>query len=184
MSPAFLVVAAAIFLLSRRSPLVADFRVGLNGCPFWMLKFRTMWPKGGYTSRQYKWIERLVRQDARPSKTVADPRVSSSFAAFCRRHSIDELPQLWNVVQGFMSFVGPRPVTSSELEAHYGADAGEVLASRPGLSGLWQVVGRSRLTYGQRRRLDLRLVRRLSPGLYFAILRRTVRCVINGKSAW
>jgi exopolysaccharide production protein ExoY len=83
-----------------------------------------------------------------------------------------------------MSFVGPRPLTAGELNEHYGSDATEVLTALPGLTGLWQVLGRGRLSYPQRRRLDLRLLRRSSAGLYFAILRRTIGAVLYGKSAW
>ena len=95
-------------------------------------------------------------------KSPDDPRVASSFARFCRRHSIDELPQLWHVVSGEMSLVGPRPVTEGELHRYYGAHASEVLQVKPGLAGLWQVSGRNRLTYAERCRLDLRLVRERS----------------------
>jgi exopolysaccharide production protein ExoY len=184
LSPALLIVAAVVYAISGRSPLVADRRVGKNGHSFPMLKLRTMWPAGGHRPRQFRWIEYLQEQPARELKTAGDPRVTSSFAAFCRRHSIDELPQLWHVINGTMSYVGPRPVTADELREHYGIDACEVLAHRPGLSGLWQVTGRSRLSYRQRKRLDLYLVRHLSLALYLGILRRTAACVVKGKSAW
>ena len=80
--------------------------------------------------------------------------------------------------------VGPRPLTRSELEAHYQDDTGEILMVRPGLTGLWQVMGRSRLTYRQRRRLDLFLVRNQSPRLYLHILLWTIPQVFTGKNSW
>ena len=149
-----------------------------------MFKFRTMWPANSVGRAQFCWIEYLASPGERLRKSAADPRVTSRFAAFCRHHSIDELLQLWHVMCGEMSYVGPRPVTRGELVQHYGADVNEVLSMRPGLSGLWQVTGRSRLSYRQRRRLDLHLVRNYSARLYFAILRRTIRCVLKGESAW
>jgi lipopolysaccharide/colanic/teichoic acid biosynthesis glycosyltransferase len=110
--------------------------------------------------------------------------VTSRFAAFCRRYSLDELPQLWQVVRGEMSLVGPRPLTRQELDTYYGADASRIIAAKPGLSGLWQISGRSRLTYPQRRRLDLFLVRKWSVSLYLRILFTTLPRVAAGKDAW
>jgi exopolysaccharide production protein ExoY len=182
--PVLIFVAAGIYLLSGRTPLVAHRRLGLFGQPFWMWKFRTMWPAGARAVGTYSLVEYLTEDVACEPKPVCDPRVSSRFAAFCRRYSIDELPQLWHVVRGTMSYVGPRPLTAPEMHEHYGADAMEILGHRPGISGLWQVMGRSRLTYRQRKRLDLLLVRRDSFGLYLAILARTVPAVLTGKSAW
>ncbi len=118
------------------------------------------------------------------SKASRDARVNSRFAAFCRRYSLDELPQLYHVARGEMSLVGPRPITLVELEDHYGACAEEVLSLRPGLTGLWQVMGRSRLTYARRKRLDLLLVRRASASLYFRILLRSIPCVLSGRDAY
>jgi lipopolysaccharide/colanic/teichoic acid biosynthesis glycosyltransferase len=83
-----------------------------------------------------------------------------------------------------MALVGPRPITRSELDLHYGSAAAEVLAVRPGLTGLWQVMGRSHLGFQQRRRLDLYLVRHWSLRLYAAILLRTAPAVLAGKNAW
>jgi lipopolysaccharide/colanic/teichoic acid biosynthesis glycosyltransferase len=179
-----LALITTIFCLSGQAPFIGDLRAGRNGQLFWMFKLRTMWPKGGVRPRRFRWIEYLTGQSTRFLKTAGDPRVTSMFAAFCRRHSLDELPQFWHVLKGEMSFVGPRPVTMGELVEHYGSDATEVLGRRPGLSGLWQVMGRSRLSYRQRKRLDLYLVRNYSAGLYFAILGRTAWCVLKGNSAW
>ncbi len=179
--PVAIAVAAAIVILSKSAPLVAHRRVGRNGVPFWMLKFRTMWSA---EAGARGLIERLGESHVPDVKTGDDPRVTSRFAAFCRRHSIDELPQLWHVVSGEMSLVGPRPVTAAEWDAHYGASAAEVLRLRPGLSGLWQTRGRNRLTYRQRRRLDLFLARHYCLLLYLRILGSTVPRVIAGRDAW
>jgi exopolysaccharide production protein ExoY len=182
--PMLVGLGAFILVVSGRPPVIADRRIGRGGRPFWMLKLRTMWPAGSVRAREFHWIEYLTEPGERTRKSSCDPRVSSRFARYCRRHSVDELLQLWHVVRGEMSYVGPRPVTTSELARHYGGDASEVLSVRPGLSGLWQVTGRSRLSYSQRKRLDLHLVRNYSTRLYFAILRRTFWCVVKGESAW
>jgi len=117
-------------------------------------------------------------------KTAPDPRVTSRFAAWCRRHSLDELPQLVNVARGEMSFIGPRPITRAELDRYYGESTDEVLSLRPGLIGLWQVMGRNRLSYSQRRRLDLFLVRRCSAKLYAKILLRAVPLILRADGAY
>jgi lipopolysaccharide/colanic/teichoic acid biosynthesis glycosyltransferase len=117
-------------------------------------------------------------------KAADDPRVPNAFARFCRRHSIDELPQLLHVVRGEMSLVGPRPLTAWELRRYYGADADEILEAKPGMVGLWQVSGRNRLTYQQRRELDLQLVRGRSLRLYLRILIGTLAEVFTGANSW
>jgi lipopolysaccharide/colanic/teichoic acid biosynthesis glycosyltransferase len=185
LTPALAAAAAAVSLMSGRTPLIAHRRVGWRGNDLWMLKLRTMW--GGEQTglrRRSRWIE-YVDDEAGPQKKQAeDPRVANGFARFCRRHSIDELPQLWHVMRGEMSLVGPRPVTAAELERHYGADANEILRVRPGIAGLWQTSGRNRLNYDERRRLDLELVRRRSLRLYCGILARTIPEVLSGENSW
>jgi lipopolysaccharide/colanic/teichoic acid biosynthesis glycosyltransferase len=172
-----------IAILSRRSPLVAHLRVGEYGRPIWIFKLRTMW--NGEDGAGFALIERLPVATGIPERKPSnDPRVTSRFARICRRYSIDELPQLWQVVRGEMSLVAPRPLTRHELESYYGEDAHELLMRKPGISGLWQVSGRSRLTYSQRRRLDLFMIRRWSLGLYLRILVLTVPKVLAGKDAW
>jgi len=185
LSPLLLGSAAAVAVLSGRSPLIAHRRVGWRGAPLWMLKLRTMWDRADAAPpRRFRWIE-YVEDDAGPqSKRACDPRVTSRLARFCRRHSIDELPQLWHVIRGEMSLVGPRPVTAAELHRHYGGDAEEVLQVRPGLAGLWQISGRNQLTYSERRKLDLQLVRGRTLGLYLRILLRTIPKVWSGTDSW
>jgi lipopolysaccharide/colanic/teichoic acid biosynthesis glycosyltransferase len=185
LAPLLTFAALVIWLLSRRAPLVAHPRVGRNGKEFWVLKLRTMW--GGsavhWCPKSYL-VERLFAAAAPEVKTARDPRVTSTFAAFCRKFSIDEFPQLYHVLRGEMSFVGPRPLTRDELSQHYGHAAREVLRLKPGLTGLWQVRGRSRLNYRQRRRLDLFLVRKWSFRLYVLLLLTTIPRVLMGTDAW
>jgi lipopolysaccharide/colanic/teichoic acid biosynthesis glycosyltransferase len=149
-----------------------------------MLKFRTMWNGDLRSASDPRVVEFVQQEPGSELKRPHDPRIRSSFARFCRRYSIDELPQLLHVVTGRMSLVGPRPLTRSELHAQYGSRAREVLQVKPGLTGLWQVMGRSRLTYKQRRRLDLFYVHHRSVGLYLKILARTVRPVLSGNGSW
>lgn len=129
-------------------------------------------------------VEHIVDESGPAEKGERDCRISSGFARFCRRHSIDELPQLLHVVCGDMSLVGPRPITASEWKLYYRAEAAEVLGMKPGLSGLWQTMGRSRLNYEQRRNLDLALVRNRSLKLYFRVLLWTLPEIWTGRNAW
>jgi len=184
-SPVLVGSAIAVSLLSGRTPLIAHRRVGWNGAPLWMLKLRTMW--GGEVDkgpRSRGWIEYIQDETGPECKEASDPRVTSRFASFCRRHSIDELPQLWHVVRGEMALVGPRPLTAAELRRYYGEDAEEMLWAKPGIAGLWQVSGRNRLTYRERRELDLQLVRNRSVGMYLRILLRTLPEVCRGSNSW
>lgn len=181
--PPMATVAGIIFVLSGRAPLVAHRRLGRHGVPFWMLKFRTMW-NDERGSHRAGLIERLTNEKVPEVKIGGDPRITSRFAVFCRKHSIDELPQLWHVMRGEMSLVGPRPMTAVEWDTYYGASAAEVLRLKPGLSGLWQTRGRNRLTYRQRRRLDLFLARHYCLRLYLRIVGKTVPRVLAGRDAW
>lgn len=182
-SPVIAISAIVLGALSKRSPFVTHLRVGKNERPFWMWKLRTMWtlddqPPNG------DWIEHIIAEPAANGKDPSDSRVTSRFAAFCRRHSIDELPQLWHVVRGEMSLVGPRPLTRAEVVQHYGDQSTELLSVKPGLTGLWQVYGRSAVKFPERSMMDLDLVRSLTPWKYLTILLRTLPALISGKGAW
>jgi len=183
LAPLLVILALIIRVASGASPLVAHRRVGRYGETLWVYKFRTMWSKQSRSRRAAFLIERIADDEPKP-KLGPDPRVTSRFALFCRRHSIDELPQLALVAAGRMSLVGPRPITRFELSEYYEPHAAEVLSLRPGLTGLWQVRGRSRLTYPQRKRFDLFLVRRFSPRLYLRIVLFTIPDLLFGRNAW
>jgi exopolysaccharide production protein ExoY len=181
--PVLLPAALAVVVLSGRTPLVAHERVGHGGRRFWMLKLRTMWnePRGrGWPHL----VEYVVTEGVPGPKPDPDPRVTSRLARLLRRYSVDELPQLVHVLTGRMALVGPRPLVAAELETYYGADAAEVLSVKPGITGLWQVCGRSRLDYAERRRLDLYLVRHRSVRLYLRILARTIPVVVFARDSW
>lgn len=184
--PFLVAVGTLTAALSRQSPLIAHRRIGRNGQIIWVVKFRTMWDGNVSARGRISFLERLGPEwaGAVAIKSREDPRVTSRFAGFCRRYSIDEIPQLWNVLCGEMSLVGPRPLTRQEVDLHYGSIANELLSVKPGITGLWQISGRSRLGYAQRRRLDLFFIRNWSPELYLKILVRTVPAVLVGKDAW
>jgi exopolysaccharide production protein ExoY len=184
--PVTLTSAFLIWILSGRTPLIAHRRIGRRGATLWMLKLRTMWDRQAYgrDDRENGWVEHIADDGGPERKLENDPRVPGSFPQFLRRHSIDELPQLWHVIAGEMSLVGPRPVTERELRKYYGVYADEVLRLKPGLAGLWQISGRNRLTYAERRHLDLEFVRNRSLGMYLDILLRTVPEVLRGQNSW
>jgi exopolysaccharide production protein ExoY len=182
-APALLVSAGLVFALSRKSPFIAHLRIGQGGAPFWMWKLRTMWDDAEPLANRWTVVERIARTDVPDSKSGPDPRVRNWFASFCRKYSIDELPQFLHVAAGRMSLVGPRPITAEELDRYYGNDSTEILRLRAGLTGLWQVNGRNRLSYTRRRELDLLLVNQFSLQLYFTILLKTVPKVLSGADA-
>jgi len=182
LSPVLFVVAIATAALSRSGPFVRHARVGWQGRPLKMLKFRTMWAPGGRAGC-FQMVEDVYGPPLH-CKQESDARINSRFAIFCRRFSIDELPQLVHVVCGEMSLVGPRPITREELDEYYADCTEEVLSLRPGITGLWQVMGRNELTYAARRRLDRFFVRRASFSLYARILLRSLPCVISGRGAY
>jgi lipopolysaccharide/colanic/teichoic acid biosynthesis glycosyltransferase len=182
--PGLLLAGCITMVLSRRSPLIAHRRVGHGGRDIWVLKLRTMWHTARNPCRFSPFIEEVDEEFSPDMKSQADPRVTSRFAAFCRRYSIDECPQLWQVITGEMTLVGPRPLTTDEIETYYGSSANEFLSVKPGITGLWQVRGRSRLKHAQRMRLDLFMIHHWSLRLYLRILAATIPSVLGGKNAW
>ena len=150
-----MVIALAVLLkLTDPGPLLYGHRrVGFQGREFRCWKFRTMVVDGDAVLERHlreNPAEALIWKEQR--KLVNDPRVTP-LGAVLRKLSLDELPQLLNVLKGEMSLVGPRPVVQAELD-HYGPSARHYLAARPGLTGLWQISGRSDTTYAERVRLD------------------------------
>jgi undecaprenyl-phosphate galactose phosphotransferase len=176
--------AMAVWLKSGRSPWIAHRRVGWRGETLWMFKLRTMWPEGETGTGHAAWVEYIDDEGGAEAKQADDPRVHGWLAGFCRRHSIDELPQLWHVIRGEMALIGPRPLTEPEIRIYYGMDAEEMLRVKPGIAGLWQTLGRNRLTYAERRAMDLRFVRERSLKMYAGILLRTFREVWSGSNAF
>lgn len=185
LAPMLFILAVATHLLSGESPWIAHRRVGQFGAELWVLKFRTMWSARNRLAGLASFLTvDYIDDEAGPTlKGPGDDRVASSFARFCRRHSLDELPQLVLVVIGRMSLVGPRPVTRSELHEIYGTEAREIVRVKPGITGLWQVSGRNQLSTGQRRTLDLQFVRNPSEHV-FRIVLRTFPEILWGRNTW
>jgi exopolysaccharide production protein ExoY len=186
LSPVLASAAFVIAILSRRSPFIAHRRVGLNGSTLWVFKLRTMWHS---SEPEQACLVQLVNSQAITNEIIRqkqpeDSRISGRFARFCRKYSIDELPQLWNVALGEMCLVGARPITESELKEFYAGVAGEVLSLKPGITGLWQISGRNQLTFEERRHFDLIWTRKRSLKLYAGILLQTIPLVLSGKNSW
>ena len=175
--PVFAVMAAVVYLTSPGSPFFVQPRIGYLGRPFTMFKFRTM----------IDGAERLERHLARRSKRTFlkiedDPR-TTPVGRFLRKYSLDELPQIINVLLGDMSLVGPRPLLLSDVEKMPIHKQFPRFAMRPGITGLWQVSGRSRTTDDERMRLDLEYVNNWSLWRDVKILARTIPAVLRAEGA-
>jgi lipopolysaccharide/colanic/teichoic acid biosynthesis glycosyltransferase len=172
-----LLIALLIALTSKGSIFYRETRIGRGGRPFRIWKFRSM-------CHEAQWQE-IVKAGScdgtflhwRVHKTSSDPRITS-IGGFLRRWSLDELPQLLNVFRGDMSLIGPRPVVAAEVPL-YGHLQYFYLAATPGLSGLWQVSGRSNVSFAARANLDASYVRNWSLGRDFSILFRTIPAVLG-----
>jgi lipopolysaccharide/colanic/teichoic acid biosynthesis glycosyltransferase len=173
LAPVFLGLVIAVRLDSPGPVLFRHERVGRNGTRFRCLKFRTMVIDAEQRLQELLASDaEAAEQYARNFKLRADPRVTS-IGRWLRRTSLDELPQLWNVLRGEMSLVGPRPVVEAELEK-YGAAQTLVFSVRPGLTGSWQVSGRNNIDYDARVSLDVAYVTQMKLRTDVAIIARTV----------
>jgi len=182
LAPVF-VVLALVVRLDGGPAFYAHPRVGRGGRIFGCLKFRSM-----VTDSQERLAALLATDAAARAEWDAtrklrqDPRITR-IGRFLRATSLDELPQLLNVLRGEMALVGPRPVVKAELDAHYGAAAAHYIAVRPGITGLWQVSGRSDTSYAQRVALDVAYVSQPSLLADLRILLRTPLAVLSRKGA-
>jgi exopolysaccharide production protein ExoY len=183
---AFAPLIVGILLAMRRSSASSVFRhkrVGRNGEIFECLKFRTMVPDAEGVLRDMLANDPALREEwARDHKLKDDPRVTR-LGKFLRSTSLDELPQIWNVLKGEMSLVGPRPVTREEL-LRYGRNMVLYMMVKPGITGLWQVSGRSNTDYRRRVAIDVCYVRNQSALLDLWILLKTTRVVIGRHGAY
>jgi lipopolysaccharide/colanic/teichoic acid biosynthesis glycosyltransferase len=187
-SPVFLFIAVLVKLTSKGPVCFRQQRVGEGGRPFVMLKFRTMRVNADPMVHQ-QYVESFIQSGAMAGfgksavfKIVHDPRVTP-VGHFLRRASLDEFPQFWNVLKGEMSLVGPRPPLSYEVARYKGWHRRRVLEAKPGITGLWQVTGRSRTTFDEMVRLDLRYARNHSVWTDLKLLLATPLVVISGKGA-
>ncbi|MCW5632884.1 MAG: sugar transferase [Rubrivivax sp.] len=181
-APLMAAVAFATWRADGMPVFFSHYRVGRDGRLFRCLKFRTMVRHADVALRELLARDARAREQwARDQKLDDDPRITP-IGAFLRRTSLDELPQLVNVLRGEMVLVGPRPITAEEL-ARYGSARWHYLSVRPGLTGLWQVSGRNNLTYDERVALDRRYVESRSLWLDVSILARTARVVLAREGA-
>jgi lipopolysaccharide/colanic/teichoic acid biosynthesis glycosyltransferase len=181
-SPLMLLVVALTWRRDGAPVFFAHYRVGRDGRLFRCLKFRTM------VVNAEQVLAKILREDprareqwAKDQKLTHDPRVTP-IGRFLRHTSLDELPQLFNVLRGEMSLVGPRPITVSEL-TRYGRVRWHYLSVRPGMTGLWQVSGRNNASYDRRVALDRQYVERHSLWMDLGILVKTVGVVVSRDGA-
>jgi lipopolysaccharide/colanic/teichoic acid biosynthesis glycosyltransferase len=181
--PVFLISAGLIKLGSPGRIFYRQSRIGKDGKPFEILKFRTMHPAADET------LELLIRDDPtyrvsweQYQKLLDDPRLTA-FGRIMRRMSIDELPQLWNVLKGEMSLVGPRPFLPEQKD-DYGEAYAYYVEMRPGMTGLWQINGRNLISFADRAEWDKYYVRNWSLLLDVLILVRTIAAVLRSTGAY
>ena len=180
--PLMALIAAAVRLTMGGPVLFGHSRVGHNGQTFRCYKFRTMVTEADAVLRNYLAVNpQAAKEWAETRKLRNDPRITF-LGHFLRKTSIDELPQLINVLRGEMSCVGPRPIVADEL-AHYGEHAAHYFRARPGLTGAWQVSGRTSLRYAERVALDVEYVRKWSIWQDFRILLKTIPAVLQFRDA-
>ncbi len=188
-SPLFLLIAAMVKLKSAGPVFFRQVRLGEMAKPFTILKFRTMYVDVDH-ALHHQFVTQFIKssgQAAEPGnsdlfKLTNDPRITP-VGRLLRKTSLDELPQLWNVLRGDMSLVGPRPPLPYEFEQYEPWHRRRVLEAKPGITGLWQVAGRSRTTFDEMVRLDLRYAKTCSLWTDIKILMATPAAVISGKGA-
>ena len=190
LSPLFLLIALAVKVTSKGPILFRQRRIGQHGESFTFLKFRSMYV-GNDPSIHREYVKQLIAGKAEKHsngnrdgvyKLTRDPRVTT-VGGFLRKTSLDELPQFINVLRGEMSLVGPRPPVPYEVEAYDFWHRRRVLEAKPGITGLWQVKGRSRVKFDDMVRLDLQYARTWSPWLDVKILLRTPGAMVIGEGA-
>ena len=175
--PLFIIIGILIKISSKGSIIYIQKRIGKNNTSFSCYKFRTM-----HTQSKYLLKKILVKnkdfknQFSETRKIVNDPRITR-FGKFLRFSSLDELPQIFNVLIGDMSFIGPRPIVKSEIKK-YGKEFGKVFSIKPGISGLWQVSGRNNLSYDKRVELDINYSENINFLLDIKIFIRTIVVIL------
>ncbi len=192
LSPLFWIIAIAIKVSSKGPIFFSQTRVGQYGKPFILIKFRTMYTDiDRSVHKQYVTeliADRAIEEDSNPKgprvyKLTNDKRITR-VGSFLRRTSMDELPQFMNVLKGEMSLVGPRPAVRYEVAVYETWHRRRVLEFKPGVTGLWQVSGRSHVKFDEMVRLDLRYARSWSPWLDFKIMMLTPLAVLRGTGAY
>jgi lipopolysaccharide/colanic/teichoic acid biosynthesis glycosyltransferase len=181
-APVMMVIGLATFLDSGVPIIYRSARLGRRGHPIIVLKFRTMRDRSHHHLAELLTADEELRLEYSVTRKLRDDPRRTQVGTFLRKTSLDELPQLWNVLRGEMSLIGPRPYFAHELAGR--PEAEELLSIRPGMTGLWQVNGRSNRTFAERISLEVRYVRRRGPVLDFKILVLTARAVLTGRGAY
>ncbi|WP_235210594.1 sugar transferase [Caballeronia sordidicola] len=182
MSP-FLLIMGAIVMSDGGRPVFGHVRIGRNGRKFRCLKFRSMVTGADAVLKHLLATDPKAREEwDRDFKLKNDIRITP-IGRLLRRTSLDELPQLWNVLRGDMSLVGPRPIVDEEL-ARYGADVHYYLETKPGMTGLWQVSGRNDVDYATRVSLDVSYAKDCSLSLDILILLKTFKVIFKRDGAY
>ena len=183
--PLFLIIGILIKISSKGSIIYIQKRIGKNNTSFSCYKFRTMHPQSKYLLKKILIKNKdFKNQFSETRKIINDPRITK-IGKFLRFSSLDELPQIFNVLIGDMSFIGPRPIVKSEIKK-YGKEFGQVFSIKPGISGLWQVSGRNNLTYDKRVELDINYSENINFLLDIKIFIRTIVVILFpfGKGAF
>jgi exopolysaccharide production protein ExoY len=180
--PVLMFVAIVVFLTQGRPIIYRQPRLGLKGKTFSCLKFRSMITNADVVLREYlDKNPQAALQWQQQQKLMDDPRITR-FGMFLRRSSFDELPQLFNILAGDMSFVGPRPIVPDEV-VRYGDRAVLLMSVRPGLTGLWQISGRSNVSYETRVRLDMEYIETRTLVGDLKIIVRTVPAILSQRGS-
>ena len=183
--PLFLIIGVIIKINSKGPVLYSQKRIGKNNITFSCYKFRTMHPEANYLLKEILIKNPNFKNEFEETrKIINDPRITK-IGKFLRFSSLDELPQIVNVLRGDMSFIGPRPIVKSEIKK-YGNDFKKVFSIKPGISGLWQVSGRNKLSYNKRVELDIFYSENISFRLDIKIFIKTILVILfpYGKGAF
>lgn len=184
LSPLMLLIFCLVALSSPGKTIYSQTRIGRGGKPFKCYKFRTMYSDADHRLQEILTNNAEMRIEwEKLFKLKNDPR-TTPIGKFLRQTSLDELPQFWNVLVGDLSVVGPRPVVAKELETYFREKSEKILSVRPGVTGLWQVSGRSDTSYEARVRMDEEYVDTRSLWMDVQLVFKTVYCLIYRKGAY
>ena len=175
--PVLIIISTFILLIHGKPVFYLERRAGIHGKSFTIYKFRTLAANQGRATDTNELDQRIAKNGT-PKSCPGD------FLKFLRKYSLDELPQIWNVLEGNMSMVGPRPMPVRELVHRFGSDASKVTSVLPGMTGLWQISGRNDLPIAERHRLDLYYVETKSFLLDCKIIVKTFYAVLSGRGAY
>jgi undecaprenyl-phosphate galactose phosphotransferase len=182
--PCMILIAIVIKMTAGGKVFFSHERIGRGGKRFQCYKFRTMFPDSEERLKTLLKINPQLREEwERKHKLANDPRITP-IGRFLRKTSLDELPQFFNVLKGDMSVVGPRPVVQNELDKHFGVKAGKIFSIRPGITGPWQVSGRSDTSYKTRVMLDEKYVDSRSMMVDLKLIVKTIPSMISSKGAY